>query len=161
LNTLRDVGGAGLVPLLEAMLRGPGAAPALVPALNALGIKTTADDGAGTGEYQRLAGKLACLGVLEGACGRGAMANEAGNTCALAPDRPCPPLAAGATISALGSHPLFREGPAAYDHLVRQCAAGGVVAVTAKPAAGDLRCTHPPAARPPYTRVQSLPWAVR
>jgi hypothetical protein len=161
LDTLRTEGGADLIPLLESMLGGPGAGSALVPALNALGIKTVADEGAGTRDYQQLAGKLACLGVLDGACGPGAMANESGNRCTVEAGRSCAALAAGTAIGALGAHPLFREGPAAYDYLVRQCSAGAAVAVTAKPPTADLKCAHPPAARPPFTRIESLPWPIR
>jgi predicted metalloprotease with PDZ domain len=160
LAALRSYGGDDAAALIQAMLTSIGSSSTLVPALDALGVKTVIDDNATSRDYGQLAGKLACRAVIDQDCKEHAMVSEAGDRCTIDPASTCTSLRPGSSLRAVGAHRIFREGPAAYDYIVNQCAAGASIAVTSDPKgpAIELHCSRPPPARPPYRRIVALPF---
>jgi predicted metalloprotease with PDZ domain len=160
LAALRSYGGDDAASVIQAMLTSIGSSSKLVPALAALGVKTVADENATSRDYVQVAGKLACRAVIDQDCGEHSMVSEAGDRCTIDPESACTSLRPGSSLRAVGAHRIFREGPAAYDYVVNQCAAGASIAVTPDPEgpAIELPCSRPQPARPPYRRIVALPF---
>jgi len=160
LAVLRSHGGDDAASVIQSMLTSTGSGSTLAPALAALGVETVIDDNASSRDYVQLAGKLACRAVIDQDCGEHSMVSEAGDRCTIDPESTCTTLRPGSSLRAVGAHPIFREGPAAYDDLMSRCAAGAPIAVTTGPdgPATELRCSRPPPARPPYRRIVALPF---
>jgi hypothetical protein len=150
-----DGGGPGIAAAaaIAAALDARGGGAALVAQLGALGVRAVADDGAMTGEYRQLAGKLACRAVIRRDCGERALADESGPRCAIDRASHCRTLRPGAALTALGQQRIFADGVAAYDEVVAACGARGVITVDA----AAVACTRL-AARPAYLRIEELPW---
>jgi hypothetical protein len=159
LSTLRAHGGEEVARLIEALLGTPGTGARLLPALAALGVRTAADDSAMTRDYKQLAGKVACAAVIARDCGARSMVNQAGDGCAVDPASTCQTLTPGSSLVAFGPHRIGGAGgPAAYDHVVESCADVGAVSVETTSQPVLVPCAVPPPVRPPYTRIESLPF---
>ena len=88
------------------------------------------------------------------------MVNQAGDGCAVDPASTCRTLTPGSSLVAFGPRRIGGGGgPAAYDHVVESCADVGAVSVeTTSQRPVLVPCAVPPPVRPPYTRIESLPF---